>query len=99
MPVKYNGEYCHFLGVISDKDNFAIAVSILENGPINFSDLRDELGFRRNFLAGHLKKLISCSYIFSKKVGREKLYYLNTSTVLPLIKIIKKHIRKHRTGR
>ena len=96
MPlIRYNGEYCHFLSAISDKHNFAIAVRIMQKGPMTQSTLKQELELTNAKLKKHLTKLLACSYLFSKKKGKEETYYLNQVTVRPIIKIMNKHIGKY----
>ncbi len=96
MPlIRYNGEYCHFLSTISDTHNFAIAVRIMQKGPMTHAILKEEIGLSDAKLKKHLNQLLFCSYLFSKKKGKEITYYLNHTTVRPLIKIMNRHIGKY----
>ena len=83
------------LSVISDRRNFAIVASIMENGPQSFAALQKELGLRKSELKSHISDLLSCSYLFPKKAGREYVYHLNRATVVPLLKLIHNHLTKY----
>lgn len=93
--VRLNGEYCHLLNSISDKNNFAIAVQIMKQGPLTLEEIKNSVPLKESLVKKHLSELVDCSFVFSKKQKGKIRYYLNKSTVLGIIKVVGRHIKKH----
>lgn len=92
--MRYNGEYCHFLGVISDKHNFAIAVKLLAKN-YTLDQLSTELGIEQILLKKHLDQLMSCNYVFVRESKNLSLYYLNRKTFKKIIKLVETHLEEY----
>ena len=93
--MRYNGEYCHFLGTISAKHNFAIAVKLFKKGPLNLDSLKKELGFGDKILKKHLQELMSFGFFHSKEVNKEQVYFLRKTTFMRLLRLVEQHIEGH----
>lgn len=95
MIIRYNGEFCNLLTTIADEDNFAVAIALLKKGPLSLSELQKEVTINKNSLVKHLDELLECSYVFSKKSGRDKIFYINKGIIVPILSIMSSHIKKH----
>lgn len=87
--------YSRFLGTLSNKKRFAIIHLLLEEGPLNVTQLCRKLKFEQSTVSHHLKKLATCQYIFQKKNGKEREYKLNQKTIRPLLKLIDGHVKTY----
>ncbi|HLC69155.1 MAG TPA: helix-turn-helix domain-containing protein [Candidatus Bilamarchaeaceae archaeon] len=92
--VRYNGEYCHFLSVLSNSYAFGISAALLEQGPLTKKELYEELGFHPNTIQKQLKNLMECGYVLPQSTKPIK-YGVNKRIMLPLIKLMNFHIRRH----
>ena len=95
MRMRYNGEFCELLGTLSKRDNFSIVVMLLEEGPLNISEIYGKTELSKGALSRSLGRLGECGYVFSKKQGRERIFYLNKKTVVPLLKLLGRHAKRH----
>ncbi len=92
--MKYR-EYTRFLSTLSNEMRFAIIHLLLEEGSLNVTQICRKLGFEQSTVSHHLKDLSSCQYVFAKRKGKERVYSLNEETIVPLLKIIDKHVKKY----
>lgn len=91
---KYD-EYSPFLRTLSGRKRFAIARALLDNGPLNVTQICRKTGFEQSTVSHHLRGLASCQYVFSKPNGKKRVYSLNDDTIVPLLKIIDRHVARY----
>jgi len=46
-------------------------------------------------ISHNLRKLKDCHFINVKKMGKERIYSLNQETILPLLNLVDKHMKKY----
>ena len=67
----------------------------LKNGSLSVNDLSKQLNQERSKVSHALKSLLECCFVSVKKKGRERIYSLNTDTIIPLLSIVEKHVKKY----
>lgn len=93
--IRYNGEFCHFLSVLSNRKAFAIAITLLEQGPLTQKALVAELKEGRGIVRDRLQRLIRCGYV-AIKPARPSQYAINKRILLPLLRMVGTHLRRQR---
>ena len=88
-------EYTRFLGTLANKDRFSIIQLLYREGPLNVTQIYKKLKFKQSTVSNHLKRLSSCNYVFLKPNGQERIYELNKQTIVPLMKLIDKHVSNY----
>ncbi|MBI2543272.1 MAG: winged helix-turn-helix transcriptional regulator [Candidatus Aenigmarchaeota archaeon] len=63
--------------------------------PKNVTGLTNELKFDQTTISKNLKRLETCGFVHKNREGRHSVYTLNKETILPLLKLIDKHVDKH----
>jgi len=66
----------------------------LKNRPMSVSELVAFLGEEQSKISHNLRKLAQCHFIDVEQRGKLRIYSLNKETVLPLMKLVEKHVRK-----
>ena len=59
------------------------------------NELSASLNQERSKVSHALRSLLDCGFIFAKKVGKRRIYYINSETIIPLLKLADKHIGKY----
>ena len=70
-------------------------ITKLEKQSIGVNKLSRQLGQERSKVSHALKSLLECGFVAAKKNGRERNYSLNTHTIVPLLNIVKTHVKKY----
>lgn len=67
----------------------------LKDKSLSVNELSKQLGEERSKVSHALKSLLMCAFVKVKKNGRERVYSLNVDTILPLLNIVDKHVKKY----
>lgn len=67
----------------------------LKDKPFSVNELAMHLNQERSKVSHALKSLLECGFVRVKKNGRERVYSLNTDTILPLLGLVEKHVKKY----
>ncbi len=86
----YNDFFVNF----ANKSKFDI-VMLLRYGPLNVKSIVEKVKEEQSAVSHNLKKLTDCHILEVKKVGKERIYSLNKDTVIPMLKIVEKHVEKY----
>lgn len=86
--------YKYFFVNFANKTKLDIIVA-LRNGPLCVNDIVKELGEEQSKVSHNLKKLTNCHILVVEKKGKQRIYSLNHSTVLPILKIVEEHIHEN----
>lgn len=86
----YNNFFINF----ANKTKLNIILS-LRNGPLNVTAIAKKVGEEESKVSHNLKKLNKCHVLDVKQKGRQRIYSLNKETVIPLLKIVEKHVKKN----
>ncbi len=71
----------------------------LKNKPMSVNELSKKMGEEQSKISHNLAKLYKCNVLTVKQKGKQRVYSLNRDTVIPIIKLAKKHVEKHCKGR
>ena len=75
----------------ANKTRFEI-IKYLEKKERSVNEISNALNQEQSKISHNLIKLASCHIIEVKKEGKKRIYSLNKKTVIPLLKIVKKHV-------
>lgn len=70
-------------------------ISELREEPLNVSELSKKLSQERSKVSHALKSLLVCGFVKVKNRGRERIYSLNKDTIIPLLRLVDRHIKKY----
>ena len=59
------------------------------------NELSTSLLQERSKVSHALKSLLDCGFVEVEKKGRERIYSLNKDTIVPLLNIVEKHVKKY----
>ena len=82
-----------FFGTLANEQRLKI-INLLRKGPKNVTRICKELNFNQTTVSHNLRRLKACSFVFNKKKGNERIYYLNKATIKPFMDLIDKHTDK-----
>ena len=66
----------------------------LKNSAMSVNELAESLGEEQSKVSHNLKKLIECRFLEVERKGKRRIYSLNKETVLPLLKLVEKHVQR-----
>lgn len=91
--MKFNS-YNIFFANFANKTKLNI-ILFLNESPMSVSDIVKKTGMEQSKVSHNLTKLTKCNIVTVKQEGKRRIYSLNKKTVVPLLDIVKKHIREN----
>ena len=86
---------CHlFFETLGNRLKIEILIK-LKKKPLNVNDLSKQLNQERSKVSHALKSLLECGFVKVKNNGRKRLYSLNIDTIIPLLNLVEKHVKKY----
>lgn len=73
-------------------------IMALKDGPLSVSEIAKRVKGEQSAISHNLRKLKMCHILDVRKEGRERFYLLNKDTVMPMLKLAVRHVRKHCSG-
>ncbi len=83
-----------FFGMLSNPLRGRIVLALNER-PSGVNGLTEKLGAERSRISHALLEMKKCRIVEPKKKGRERIYFLNKSTMGPLLKLVDSHAQKN----
>lgn len=83
-----------FFGTLANEQRLEI-INLLRKGPKNVTQICRELNFNQTTVSHNLKKLKTCSFVFVKRNGKERMYSINKKTIKPLLGLMESHIENY----
>lgn len=68
-------------------------ISSLKEKEKNVTDLSNELKVEQSKISHALKLLRHCNIVDVEQAGKQRIYFLNKKTIIPILKIIDTHSR------
>ncbi len=90
--MKYN-TYHFFFRNLANPIKIKI-ISALKEKQSSVNELVNELKIEQSKLSHALASLRCCNIVEVKQKGKQRIYFLNKETILPILKIIDKHENK-----
>lgn len=69
-------------------------IEALKEKESSVSDLCDELKVEQSKLSHALASLKRCNIVKDRKEGKQRIYFLNTKTIIPILKLIDNHAKE-----
>lgn len=89
--------YGLFFETISSRLRISIVEALLKK-PMCVNEICETLHEEQSKISHNLKKLADCHILNVKQEGKNRVYSLNSDTILPLMKLVEQHVRKYCTG-
>ena len=87
-----NSTYHIFFNNLANPLRIKIIIS-LRNKEKNVTEISKELGVEQSKISHALRNLKSCRIVDVKQKGKERIYFLNKKTIVPMLKLIDKHAK------
>ncbi len=86
--------YILFFKALSNDTRLRI-IDLLRKGPRNATEIGEALHIEQSMVSHNLACLINCGFVMAKQYGKNKVCSLNKETVIPLLEIMDRHIKKY----
>lgn len=86
--------YNVFFETIGNKTRLNI-LELLYNKARPVNEICKLLNAEQSKISHNLKKLNDCHFLDVKRKGKKRIYSLNKETMIPLMKLVDKHVKKH----
>jgi len=88
-------EICYkFFSTLANPTRLAI-LELLRDEPKSVTQIAEALKQEQSMISHNLKPLLRCSFVFSERKKKERIYYLNKETMEKLFKIFSYHAEKY----
>ena len=84
--------YNLFFETIGNKTRLKILELLFER-PMSVTEICKALNEEQSKISHNLKCLADCNFVDIKKEGKKRIYSLNKKTIIPLMKLVEKHVR------
>ncbi len=86
---------CHlFFETLGTRLKIDIILELKEKS-LSVTELSRKLNQERSKVSHGLISLLDCGFVNAVKKGRERIYSLNKDTILPLLSLVEKHVKKY----
>ena len=68
-------------------------IMALRNTELSVTDICKETNQEQSRVSHHLKSMSQCNILNVKQQGKKRIYSLNKETVLPILKLVEKHVK------
>ena len=86
--------YDTFFEVISHKIRLRI-IELLRERPMCVSEICDRLSEEQSKVSHNLRKLTDCHFVNVRQDGKNRIYSLNSDTIMPIMNLVKNHVQRH----
>jgi DNA-binding transcriptional ArsR family regulator len=70
-------------------------INLLREGPLNVKEIARNTGGGQSRVSHSLRDLRKCHILNVKQKGKERIYSLNEETVVPILELVERHVRKN----
>ncbi|MDD5133543.1 MAG: metalloregulator ArsR/SmtB family transcription factor [Candidatus Nanoarchaeia archaeon] len=88
--LSYNSFFMNF----ANKTKLNI-ILFLKEGPLSVNDIVKKTGMEQSKVSHNLTRLTKCKILTVEQKGKQRIYSLNKKTVVPLLNLVKNHIRQN----
>ncbi|PIN80206.1 transcriptional regulator [Candidatus Woesearchaeota archaeon CG10_big_fil_rev_8_21_14_0_10_30_7] len=86
--------YDIFFKTMADPSKLDI-INLLSKHPRNVTELCEKLGFEQSRVSHNLRTLNERGFVNVKQKGKQRIYSLDKKIIVPLLKLIDKHVDKY----
>ena len=83
-----------FFETLGNRLRIDIIVKLKEKS-LSVNELSKQLNQERSKVSHALKSLLDCEFVNVRNEGKRRVYSLNEDTVLPLLGLVEKHVKKY----
>ncbi len=94
MKVALKQPYKQFFGTVANQVRLDI-IKLLHDGKSNVTTIVNKLPYDQSTISHSLRRLEECGFVTVEKQGKERIYTLNTITILPLFELMQQHMDKY----
>ncbi len=91
--------YERFFTALSGNRRLEILQYLQKSGPKSVNDIASGTGIEQSAVSHNLKLLLECEFVHIEVRGKNRFYWLNEDTIVPLLKLIDKHIERFCNGK
>jgi len=88
-----NSTYHFFFGSLSNPLRVEIVLSLRKKQK-SVNELSKDLGVEQSKISHALVLLKNCNIVEAKQKGKQRIYFLNKKTMIPILNLIDKHAKK-----
>tara|TARA_Y100000310_G_scaffold341999_1_gene443262 strand:+ start:470 stop:772 length:303 start_codon:yes stop_codon:yes gene_type:complete len=70
-------------------------ILVLKDVPLSVNQIAEKLEQEQSKISHNLRKLIQCNILKVEQQGKQRIYSLNKDTVLPMLRLVEKHVKHH----
>lgn len=86
---------CHlFFETLGTRLKIDIIIKLKEK-PLSVTELSEKINQERSKVSHALISLLDCGFVNVRKDNKKRIYSLNKDTVLPLLNLVEKHVKKY----
>jgi DNA-binding transcriptional ArsR family regulator len=85
--------YNDFFQTLANTTNQSIIQELLDK-PMNVTDLIRKTRIEQSQVSHSLKRLSECKIVDVKKQGKQRIYSVNSETIIPILTIVDRHAKK-----
>lgn len=90
--------YDTFFGNFTNETKLKIIYTLREK-PLSVREIGKRIGEEQSKVSHNLSKLSKCNILAMRREGKQRIYSLNKKTVLPILKLVEKHVQAYCLGR
>jgi len=90
--------YDNFFKNFANKTKFRIIMH-LKDKPMSVNELSKLMNEEQSKISHSLAKLSACNILTVEQKGKQRIYSVNKDTIIPVIRLVEKHVEKHCDGR
>jgi DNA-binding transcriptional ArsR family regulator len=70
-------------------------IEALSLGPKSVTEICKFVNEEQSKVSHNLRKLMECNFLDVERKGKKRIYSLNKDTIIPILKLVEKHVRTH----
>ncbi len=98
MKSNSNNTYHVFFTNLANPLKINIIINLKEKEK-NVTELSKELNVEQSKISHALSSLKCCNIVQAKQKGKQRIYFLNKKTIIPMLKLIDKHAQNFCRGK
>lgn len=86
--------YDTFFDTVSNRTRINIIQSLMHSGKC-VNDISFDIEEEQSKVSHNLRKLMECNFLEVQQRGKQRIYSLNKETIVPILKLVDKHVSKY----
>lgn len=90
--------YETFFAALAGNRRLEILQFLLSNGKQSVTSIAEGTGIEQSAVSHNLSQLLACEFVHVEVDGKNRLYTINKETIVPMLKLVERHISKYCSG-